>query len=234
MSLAATAAYVPERWLTAAELAEASDIDERVLVERFGLRGKHIAAPDEHVSDMAVAAAEKLLAEQGVAAESLDAWSGRSLDDWRTFYEGGARLAEYLRHAGYDGLMLAVWADGSAIYPSALLQSTPRYDTGAFFASAQDPVQKDLLELLLRLFDREDLQLIPMLDFSSPLPELEAVLRAGGPEAEGIEWIGADGAPLCGTRPPRRGLAPYYNLLHPRVQEAMLRSWESRAWERIE
>ena len=73
MSLAATAAYVPERWLTAAELAEASDIDERVLVERFGLRGKHIAAPDEHVSDMAVAAAEKLLAEQGVAAESLDA-----------------------------------------------------------------------------------------------------------------------------------------------------------------
>ena len=43
-----------------------SGIPETVIVDKFGLRGKHIAAPDEHVSDMAVAAAERLLRESGV------------------------------------------------------------------------------------------------------------------------------------------------------------------------
>ena len=156
------------------------------------------------------------------APRSLDPWSGRCLDDWETFYQGGTRLVEYLNHAGYNGLMLAVLADGSTIYPSALLEPTPRYDTGALFASAQDPVRKDVLEMLLRLFDREDLQLIPTVEFAAPLPELEAMRRRGGPDAEGIEWIGPEGTGWCASWPPRRGLAPYYNLLHPRVQQAML------------
>ncbi len=55
--------------------------------------------------------------------------------------------------------MLGVLADGSTIYPSALADPTPRYDTGVFFTSAQDPVRKDVLEMLLRMFDREGMQL---------------------------------------------------------------------------
>ena len=43
--------------MTAAEVGEASGIPEDVVVEKFGLRGKHVAAEDEHVSDLAVAAA---------------------------------------------------------------------------------------------------------------------------------------------------------------------------------
>ena len=164
-----------------------------------------------------------LVPENFSANECFDSPSGRSLRDWRTFYEGGTRLVEYLNHAGYNGLMLAVLADGSTIYPSGIVQPTPRYDTGVFFASGQDPVRKDVLEMLFRLFDREELQLIPTVEFAAPLPELEALLRAGGPEADGIEWIGADGAGWCDCWPPQRGLAPYYNVLHPRVQGAMLR-----------
>ncbi len=114
------------------------------------------------------------------AAESLDAWSGRSLDDWTTFHQGGLRLVEYLQHVGYNGLMISVLADGSTIYPSALLEPTPRYDTGMFFDTAADPLRKDVLEMLLRLFDREGLQLIPALEFAAPLPELEAVRRGAG------------------------------------------------------
>jgi 3-oxoacyl-[acyl-carrier-protein] synthase-3 len=72
VGLAATAAYLPERWLTAAEIAEASSIPEEILVEKFGLRGKHIAAAEEHVSDMAVAAASRLLAEQEVDPAAVD------------------------------------------------------------------------------------------------------------------------------------------------------------------
>jgi 3-oxoacyl-[acyl-carrier-protein] synthase-3 len=63
IALAATASYLPERWLTAAEIGAASGIPEQVIVEKFGLRGKHIAAADEHVSDMAVSAAARLLEE---------------------------------------------------------------------------------------------------------------------------------------------------------------------------
>ena len=72
VGLAATAAYLPERWMTAAEIAEASGIPEDVIVEKFGLRGKHIAAADEHVSDLAVNAAERLLEERGVDPASID------------------------------------------------------------------------------------------------------------------------------------------------------------------
>ena len=156
------------------------------------------------------------------APESLDAWSGRSLDDWGTFHAGGLRLVEYLQHVGYNGLMISVLADGSAIYPSALAEPTPRYDTGMFFGTAQDPLRKDVLEMLFRLFDREDLQLIPALEFAAPLPELEAACRRGRATADGIDWIGPDGSTWRQSYAAHRGLAPYYNTLEPRVQEAML------------
>lgn len=163
-----------------------------------------------------------LFVENFSAPEALDTSNHRSLDDWNTFYQGGVRLVKYLKHVGYGGLMMSAFADGSTIYPSQVLQPTPRYDTGAFFASGQDPQRKDVLEMLFRLFDREGLTLIPALQFASPLVELEALKRRGGPDAVGLEWIGADGNPWLAGNAPRQGLAPYYNLLHPRVQEAML------------
>ena len=72
VSLAATASYLPERWMTAAEVAERSGIPETVVVEKFGLRGKHIAAADEHVSDLSVRAAETLLADAGIDRSEID------------------------------------------------------------------------------------------------------------------------------------------------------------------
>jgi 3-oxoacyl-[acyl-carrier-protein] synthase-3 len=72
IALAATASYLPERWLTAAEIGAASGIPEQVIVEKFGLRGKHIAAADEHVSDMAVSAAARLLEERELDPADVD------------------------------------------------------------------------------------------------------------------------------------------------------------------
>ena len=72
ISLAATASYLPERWMTAAEVGTRSGIPEHVIVEKFGLRGKHIADVDEHVSDLSVSAAQALLAETGVDPEEID------------------------------------------------------------------------------------------------------------------------------------------------------------------
>jgi 3-oxoacyl-[acyl-carrier-protein] synthase-3 len=72
VSLAATASYLPERWMPAAEISARSGIPEQVVVEKFGLRGKHIAAEDEHVSDLSVAAASRLLEEHDVDPASID------------------------------------------------------------------------------------------------------------------------------------------------------------------
>jgi 3-oxoacyl-[acyl-carrier-protein] synthase-3 len=72
VSVAATAAYLPERWMPASELAVASGIPENVLVEKFAIRGKHIAAADEHVSDMSVRACETLFEDAGVDPADVD------------------------------------------------------------------------------------------------------------------------------------------------------------------
>ena len=58
--------------MTAAEVGAASGIPEAVVIEKFGLRGKHIAATDEHVSDLAVAAGERLLEDHGIDPASID------------------------------------------------------------------------------------------------------------------------------------------------------------------
>ncbi|MEX2112951.1 MAG: hypothetical protein WD845_07180 [Pirellulales bacterium] len=163
-----------------------------------------------------------LFSENFSAPEALDTSSKRSLDDWNTMYHGGMRLVRYLKYVGYGGIMMSVYAEGSTIYPSKLLEPTPRYDTGVFFGTAQDPLRKDSLELMFRMFDREGLVLIPALHFASPLPELEALKHAGGAEAIGLEWVGADGQTWLAHNAPRQGLAPHYNLLEPRVQAAML------------
>jgi hypothetical protein len=163
-----------------------------------------------------------LFPENFSAPDAFDPANNRSFDDWHTFYEGAKRLADYLNHVGHNGLMVSVLADGCAIYPSRQIDSTPRYDTGVFFSNGQDPLRKDVLELLFRVFDREGLTLIPAVDFSMPLKSLEALRRAGGTEAEGLELVGADGATWLETHPPRQGLAPYYNPLDERVQDEML------------
>lgn len=105
---------------------------------------------------------------QDSAGDDLGPDPSRPLDDWVTFYEGARRMVEHLTYAGYNGAILTVAADGSSLYPSELLDPSPRHDTGLHFHSAQDPLRKDVLELLLRMFDREGLRLVPALELSSP------------------------------------------------------------------
>lgn len=162
-----------------------------------------------------------LLPENFGATEVLDRASGRSLDDWVTFHDAAERLAACLHDAGHNSLLLGVLADGGTIHPSRLLQPTHRYDTGTQFSNGQDPLRKDVLELLFRVFEREGLALIPELQFSTPLPALEQALAAGGAGAAGIELIGRDGRTWREARATDRGLAPYYNPLDPAVQQAV-------------
>ncbi|MXR40399.1 3-oxoacyl-ACP synthase [Halobaculum sp. WSA2] len=65
--------YVPEEVLTGEEIAEVSGIPEEVVVEKMGMREKHVCEPDaDHVSDMCVAAGRDALADADVDADDLD------------------------------------------------------------------------------------------------------------------------------------------------------------------
>ncbi len=164
-----------------------------------------------------------LVAENLGANLSLDKPSGRALDDWRTAYQVGTRLVDYLHYAGYSGLSLPAASQGGAIYPSQVWQPTTRLDQGAWFSTAQDPQIKDVLELLFRLCDREGLELAPAVVFDAPLPELEALRRTGSAACDGLEWIGPNGQ-TWSEEQRSAAAAPGYNVLHPAVQSAMLRA----------
>jgi 3-oxoacyl-[acyl-carrier-protein] synthase-3 len=64
--------YLPERILTNAELAQKVDTSDEWIVQRTGIRQRHIAAEGEFTSHLAVKAAKAALANAGVDAQSID------------------------------------------------------------------------------------------------------------------------------------------------------------------
>jgi 3-oxoacyl-[acyl-carrier-protein] synthase-3 len=64
--------YLPSRVLSNADLARMVDTSDEWIVQRTGIRERHIAAPGELTSDLALRAAEAALADAGVDAQSID------------------------------------------------------------------------------------------------------------------------------------------------------------------
>jgi len=65
-------AYLPERIVSNAELAARLDTSDEWIVQRTGIRQRHIAAPGELTSDLASRAAERALAAAGMRGSDLD------------------------------------------------------------------------------------------------------------------------------------------------------------------
>ena len=64
--------YLPRRILTNAELATQIDTSDEWIVQRTGIRQRHIAAEGEFTSHLAIHAARSALANAGVDAQSID------------------------------------------------------------------------------------------------------------------------------------------------------------------
>ena len=64
--------YLPERILTNAELAEMVDTSDEWIVQRTGIRQRHIAADGERTSDLALAAGRAALRDGDIDARTLD------------------------------------------------------------------------------------------------------------------------------------------------------------------
>jgi 3-oxoacyl-[acyl-carrier-protein] synthase-3 len=64
--------YLPQRILTNEDLARTLDTSDEWIVQRTGIRQRHIAAPGELTSDMALAAARAALEAAGLEATAID------------------------------------------------------------------------------------------------------------------------------------------------------------------
>jgi 3-oxoacyl-[acyl-carrier-protein] synthase-3 len=65
-------AYLPSRVVTNAELAQTVDTSDEWIVQRTGIRERHVAAQGEYTSDLAIHAARAALADAGIDAQSID------------------------------------------------------------------------------------------------------------------------------------------------------------------
>ncbi|MFN4282658.1 MAG: beta-ketoacyl-ACP synthase III [Alphaproteobacteria bacterium] len=70
--IAGCGSYLPSRVVTNDELAQRVDTSDEWIVERTGIRQRHVAAEGEATSDLAIAAARQALAKAGEQGETLD------------------------------------------------------------------------------------------------------------------------------------------------------------------
>ena len=71
--MAGAGGYLPERVVSNAELAERIDTSDAWIVERTGIRQRHVAGPHETAAFMGARAAEAALAHAGATAADVDA-----------------------------------------------------------------------------------------------------------------------------------------------------------------
>lgn len=64
--------YLPARALSNADLAKTVDTSDEWIVQRTGIRQRHVAAQGEFTSDLAIRAAQATLGHAGVDAQSID------------------------------------------------------------------------------------------------------------------------------------------------------------------
>jgi 3-oxoacyl-[acyl-carrier-protein] synthase III len=72
VKISALGTYVPPRLLTNADLEKLVETSDQWITERTGIRERHIVDKGVATSDLAVEAAQKALAERGIAASDLD------------------------------------------------------------------------------------------------------------------------------------------------------------------
>ena len=90
--------YVPDETVTGAQIADRSGVPEDVVVEKMGVREKHVCPPDDdHASDMSVAAAEAALADADCDPAALDLvlYHGSEYKD-HVVWSAAAHVAERL------------------------------------------------------------------------------------------------------------------------------------------
>lgn len=72
MGIVAAGMYLPETVMTAADIAEASGMEEWVVRDKLGIQRKHVTDPQVHPNEMAARAAKQCLAKAGMDPKEID------------------------------------------------------------------------------------------------------------------------------------------------------------------
>ena len=117
ISITGFGTHVPERVITNEELSKMVDTSDEWIVERTGIRARHVVAPGEALSDICLPAAREALEHAGVAAKDVDLLIMATITPDMAFPSTGALLADalgmpdaaaYDLSAGCTGFMYAI------------------------------------------------------------------------------------------------------------------------------
>ncbi len=91
-----TGSYLPEKRVTNHELSQHLDTSHEWIVERTGIHARHIAAPDEYTSTMAIEAAKRALTAAQIAPQEIDMIILATSTPDHTFPSTATRIQEKL------------------------------------------------------------------------------------------------------------------------------------------
>ncbi len=72
VGIVSTGMYLPDSFMTAAEIAAESGLPEWVVRDKLGINRKYVAGPDDHPNEMAIKAARDCLAKTDIDPEEID------------------------------------------------------------------------------------------------------------------------------------------------------------------
>lgn len=110
--IAGVGAYLPEKVVTNQDLAQRVDTSDEWIVERSGIRKRHIAADDQKTSDLAIEAAKQALAAAGREGHEADLFIVATATPDQTFPATAARLQAALGRPGAPAFDLQAVCSG--------------------------------------------------------------------------------------------------------------------------
>jgi 3-oxoacyl-[acyl-carrier-protein] synthase-3 len=84
VGIAGVGTYLPKRYMTAKELASLTGIDEAVIVDKFGVKGKYVPSEGDTTSYMGIMAAREAIKNAGIDPSDIDVviWNGAQHKDY--------------------------------------------------------------------------------------------------------------------------------------------------------
>ncbi len=158
---------------------------------------------------------QPILVDAMAAQRDPDPSIGRRYEGWRTWHTALERLGQYMSWMEADTLFVNVLSSGGGILVNDTLTPTLRFDSGPFFSDSRSPHQKDVVELLLRLADRDKRHVVLLLNIDSILADLAALPDERSPDSLYQKNVRSD---------PVKSQAQQYNPLHESVQASLRRA----------
>ncbi|KQS03277.1 3-oxoacyl-ACP synthase [Sphingomonas sp. Leaf357] len=173
-----TGSALPARRVSNAELAETVDTTDEWIVERTGIRFRHIAGPDETTATLAADACKAALAAAGVAAQEIDLIVLATATPDQTFPASATKVQAML------GIDDCVAFDVAAVC-SGFLYAVQVADAMLRSGTARRALVIGA-ETFSRILDWEDRTTCVLFGDGAGAIVLEAQESDGGPESRGI------------------------------------------------